>query len=36
MLLIFTMLVSPIPALRRAPSKALREVNPSDAPETRK
>jgi hypothetical protein len=36
MLLIFTRLVSPIPALRRAASKALRGVKPSEAPQTKK
>jgi hypothetical protein len=36
MLLIFTKLVSPIPARRRAASKAFRGVKPSEAPETKK
>jgi hypothetical protein len=36
MLDILTMLVFPMPAWRRAPSKAFRGVKPSEAPETRK
>jgi hypothetical protein len=34
MLDILTILVFPMPALRRAPSKAFRGVKPSEAPET--
>jgi hypothetical protein len=36
MLDILTMFVFPMPAWRRAPSKAFRGVKPSEAPETRK